>query len=289
MSGAEIIKLLLTASVLLLVFALGLRARFTDVSSLFRESFRPPHRLLRSLAAMYLVVPSCALGLGLAFDLPVAVRVAILAMAISPIPPILPGKQLKFGGHREYVFGLIIAVSLCAFVLVPIMVELIGRMFGREATFGPWSVARVIAPSILIPLALGMTVRHFAPHWASRIAPWASRVGNIVLVAGVLPVLVKAWPAMVSLIGHATMVSILILVVVAIAIGHSVGGPDPHDRSTLAFASAMRHPGVAMAIATQNMPDEPRVGAAVLLYLLVAVVATSVYGMIWKHAEADGA
>jgi BASS family bile acid:Na+ symporter len=266
-----------------------MRATFADVTSLFRESFRPPHRLLRALAAMYLVVPACAVGLGLAFDLPVAVRTAILAMAVSPIPPILPGKQLKLGGHREYVFGLIVAVSVCALVLVPVTVKLIGLVFSRETSFGPEAVARVIAMSILIPLAFGMVVRHVAPHWAARFAPWASRIGTLLLVAGVLPVLVKAWPAMESLVGHAAMIAIVALVVVAIVAGHWIGGPDPHDRSTLAVASAMRHPGVAMAIATQNMPDEPRIGAALLLYLLAAVVATSVYGMVWKHAEADGA
>jgi BASS family bile acid:Na+ symporter len=235
---------------------------------------------------MYLVVPACAVGLGLAFDLPAAVRTAILAMAVSPIPPILPGKQLKFGGTREYVFGLIVAVSVCALVLVPVMVELIGWIFDTETSFGPGSVARVIAASILIPLAVGMVVRHVAPHWAARIAPWASRIGTVLLVVGVLPVLVKAWPAMVSLVGHATIIVIAALVVIAIAAGHWLGGPDSHDRSTLAIASAMRHPGVALAIATQNVPEEPRVGAAVLLYLLAAVVATTVYGMVWKRTEA---
>jgi BASS family bile acid:Na+ symporter len=288
MSGPEVVKLLINASVLLLVFALGLRATFADVSSLFRESFQSPHRLLRALAAMYLVVPACAVGLGLAFDLPLAVRAAILAMAVAPIPPILPGKQLKFGGTREYVFGLIVAVSVCALVLVPVMVGLIGRIFDRETSIGPGAVARVIAASILIPLAFGMVLRHIAPQFAARTAPWASRIGNLLLVAGVLPVLVKAWPAIGSLVGHSAIIAIVALVVVAIAAGHWLGGPDPHDRSTLAIAAAMRHPGVAMAIATQNVPEEPRIGAAVLLYLLTAFAATTVYGIVWKRTESGG-
>jgi len=93
----------------------------------------------------------------------------------------------------------------------------------------------------------------------------------------------------VSLIGSGAALSIAMVVVIAIAAGHWLGGPDPDERSTLALASAMRHPGIAMAIASLNVPEEPRVPAAVILYLLIAAIATSVYGAWWKrkHSRAD--
>jgi BASS family bile acid:Na+ symporter len=75
----------------------------------------------------------------------------------------------------------------------------------------------------------------------------------------------------VSLIGSGAALSIAMVVVIAIAAGHWLGGPDPDERSTLALASAMRHPGIAMAIASLNVPQEPRVPAAVILYLLTAL------------------
>ena len=92
-----------------------------------------------------------------------------------------------------------------------------------------------------------------------------------------------------SLIGSGAALSIAMVVVIAIAAGHWLGGPDPDERSTLALASAMRHPGIAMAIASLNVPEEPRVPAAVILYLLIAAIATSVYGAWWKrqHSCAD--
>jgi len=90
----------------------------------------------------------------------------------------------------------------------------------------------------------------------------------------------------VSLIGSGAALSIAMVVVIAIAAGHWLGGPDPDERSTLALASAMRHPGIAMAIASLNVPEEPRVPAAVILYLLIAAIATSVYGAWWKRQRA---
>lgn len=40
----------------------------------------------------------------------------------------------------------------------------------------------------------------------------------------------------------------------------------------LAFATASRHPGVAIAIVQMNFPSEPAVTPAVLLYLVTSTV-----------------
>jgi BASS family bile acid:Na+ symporter len=278
MEPAQLIKLALTASIPLLVFALGLRATFAETTTLFRELFRPPNRLLRALVAIYVIVPVAAAALALLGDLSRPVKVALLAMAVAPIPPILPGKQLKFGGEKSYVFGLLVAVSLVAILLVPLGVDVLGRVFGRESRFSPIEVARLIGMTILAPLVVGLMLRHAAPRLAQATAPWASRAGTILLVGGLVPVLIKVWPTVAALVGDGSVLAIAALVVVAIVAGHAMGGPDPDERATLALASAMRHPGIAAAIASLNIPDEPRVPAAIILYLLVATVGTSLYG-----------
>ena len=50
------------------------------------------------------------------------------------------------------------------------MVGLLGRVFGREASFGPERVAGVIGVTILVPLAAGLVLRRFAPQWAGYAA-----------------------------------------------------------------------------------------------------------------------
>jgi len=271
------VKLLITASILLLVFALGARATFADATSQFRDLFQPPHRLLRALVAMYVVVPAVAAGMGLAIDLATPVRVGLLAIAIAPIPPVLPGKQLKVGGSSEHVFGLLVAVSVSSIVLVPLMAEVLGRVCARDSSFAPWRGATLIGTTILAPLAAGMLLRTLAPGWAGPAATWASRLGTVLLAAGVIAVLVASWPVLRSLIVGGALIAMLALAAIALGVGHWLGGPDPFDRSILAIASAMRHPGVAVAVATANVPEEPQLTAAILLYMLVAVIVTSIY------------
>lgn len=283
MDTQALVKAAISASILLLVFALGLRASFADATSLFRNLLRPPNWLLRALTAMYLVVPAVAIGLGLLLDLSVPVRTAMLAMAIAPIPPILPGKQLKFGGSSAHVFGLLVAVSLCAIVLVPLELVVIGKVFHHHAAFSPTRVASLIGSTVLLPLLAGLIFRHFAPRWAERLAPWASRLGTALLIAGALPVLIAAAPAMAAQVGDGSLLAIAALGVCAIAAGYALGGPGDDERSTLAIASVMRHPGIALAIASFNVPEASHVGAAVLLYVLVSVVLTTLFGMVQKR------
>lgn len=288
MDAAHLVKLALAASVPTLVFALGLRATFSDTTTLFRALFRPPNRLLRALCAMYFVVPVAAVTIALAGDLARPVKVALLALAVAPIPPILPGKQLRFGGDRGYVFGLLVAVSLAAVVLVPVGVGVLGRVFGRASQFPPLEVARLVGTTILLPLFAGLVVRHLAPRVADALAPWASRAGTLLLVAGLLPLLVVLGPTIAGLVGDGTLAAAAALVAVALAAGHALGGPDADERATVALASTMRHPGMAAAIAAVNVPDEPRVPAAILLYVLVATAGTALYGA-WRRRRAGPA
>jgi BASS family bile acid:Na+ symporter len=93
----------------------------------------------------------------------------------------------------------------------------------------------------------------------------------------------------VSLVGNGTVLAIAAMGVTGLLAGHWLGGPDPDDRTALAIASSMRHPGVALAIARRNFPEEPLVPAAVLLFLLVNVIVTLPYGAWRRRAHADRA
>jgi BASS family bile acid:Na+ symporter len=272
--AAQLIRLAISASIVLLVLGLGLRAAPADATYLLRR----PTLLLPALLAMYVVVPSAAAALAGLFDLPLAVEVALLAMAVSPVPPILPGKQLRLGGRTSYVYGLLVAAAVAAIVLVPLAVEVLGWVFRREVHIGVLVVAKLLGVTVLLPLGAGLAVRHLAPALAERAATWASRLGTVLLVAGLLPTLVAVWPGIVVLVGTGAVLAIAAVVAAGLAAGHWLGGPEPGDRTALAIAASMRHPGVALAIAGINFPAERLVPATVLLFLLVNLVLTVPYG-----------
>lgn len=48
-----------------------------------------------------------------AFDLYRAVKIALVALAVSPVPPVLPRKRLTSGGDRAYAASSLMAAALC--------------------------------------------------------------------------------------------------------------------------------------------------------------------------------
>src|SRR5262245_30258178 len=285
MTAQSLVRLTLTSSLLLLVFALGLRATFADATYVLRR----PAMILRGFLAMGVIVPVAAGVLAALFDLHLPVKIALLALAVAPVPPILPSKQLKLGGRAGYVYGLLVAAALAAIVVVPLAIEVLGWLFSRETHIGAGSVARIVGTTVLLPLAAGLAGGRVAPALAARAAPWVARIANVLLLVSVLVVVAGTWRGMWSLVGNGTVLAMAAVQVVGLAAGHWLGGPDPDNRTTLAIAASMRHPGIALAIVRLNFPDEPLVPAALLLFILVNVVVTLPYGLWRRRVHAVGA
>jgi BASS family bile acid:Na+ symporter len=275
---ATLIPLVLQASIVLNVIGLGLNASPQDATALFRR----PSQLLRLLCAMHVVMLACAVALAINFALHRAVKIALVALAVSPIPPLLPKKTLKAGGEASYTIGLLVAVALLAIIFVPVAVELLGRAFGTPSHMSLGAVARLVLLTVLVPLGVGMAMRSLAAAFAARIARSVSLVATVLLIASALPILFTAWPTIVSLTGDGTMIALAAFVLVGLAVGHLLGGPDPEDRIVLALSTASRHPGVALTIAHATFPEQQLVLAAVLLYLLVSSIVSLPY-LAWSR------
>jgi BASS family bile acid:Na+ symporter len=237
---------------------------------------------------MNVVMPLVALALAVWLHLEDPVKVALVTFALSPVPPIFPHKAVKAGGNASYTLGLLVFASLVSIVFVPVAMEIIGRVFGYDLHVPPGVIAKVVVVSILAPLAVGAAVRQLAPGVAERLAGPLSMIGTGLLVVAVLPVLIKLWPAIVSLIGNYTLLAICAFVLAGLLVGHLLGGPEHDDRTVLALSTATRHPGVAIGIAHAVGWDGPNVIAAVVLALLVGAVVCIPYvkWRKWKNSAA---
>ncbi len=123
----------LQVSIMLTVFSLGLAATFQDATYLLRR----PALLAKAVLSMDIVMPAIAALIAIMFALPLAVEVALVALAVSPVPPVLYKKQLASGGRMEYVVGLLVAMSLLAIVVVPLAVLFVSASLTRKRYWPP--------------------------------------------------------------------------------------------------------------------------------------------------------
>ena len=267
-----------------IVFCVGLHTHRGDIASLLRR----PGLLFRSLLAMNVIMPIVAAVLAKVLGLREAVGAALILLAVSPVPPILPNKEIKAGGRQSYVVELLATSSLVAIVLVPISITILGRVFGYTLHVPMSTVAWAVITPVLLPLIAGVIVRILAPALAERSSRPISLIATVLLVVAFIPVLLATWRSLVAQIGDFALLAIALLVVIGLAVGHLLGGPKPGDRTALALSTASRHPGVAIAIANVIAPHEQSVVMAVLLAFLVGTLLTVPY-VRWRtrvHAEA---
>jgi len=221
------------------------------------------------------------------FTLRPAVELALVALALSPVPPFLPQKQVKLGGRASYAAGLFVAVAAISIVLIPVALLLIGYVFKRPVEVPLASVLKVVLLTVILPVAAGVAFRQFQPDIAERVAKPLSLIAMLLLALCVIPVLISQWDEIVSLIGNGTLVAFAAFAAIGLGVGHVMGGANSDDRTVLALATASRHPGVALAIAGANNAEQQPVLAAILLYVVVSAVATIPYGVWRKRSQLE--
>ena len=264
------IGLFATVTVFAVMFVIGLMLGRAQVAAVARR----PMALAAVIFAAVVVVPALAV-LGLrAFAINGPVAVGIVLMVISPGAPVALRRALDAGGSREFAPALHVAIVVLAVLTVPMTVAILDWIFAADFVVTPWHIGRQVFFAQLVPLALGASLRAVRPAFAARMEAPLGRVGNGLLLALAILVLVDL-PSIVAVVGWTPTIAGVTVTLGALLVGSGFAWRDPDVRPVAAIASAMRNPGLALVIATVNRAP-PEVTSAVIGYALglgVTVVA----------------
>jgi predicted Na+-dependent transporter len=261
--------LVLKLVVVVMIVAIGMSSKLGDIAYLARR----PRLMLRSLLAMYLLVPMVAVVVVKLVPMPASSKAALLVLSISAGAPLLP-RKLLFLADGAYVFGLAVISSLFAIVVAPAWVALLAGHFGADVQLSALTVAVVVAKGFLLPLGTGMIVHAIRPAWSERVAERALAVAGVALAAAGIALLLLHLDLLLE-VSLGGIVGLALVMVVSLGIGHALGGPAPGDRTALAIACATRHIGIAILVAA-SFPG-PRTSVLIVAYLLAALLVSTPY------------
>jgi len=270
----EILLLVTKILVGALILSIGTGATFADVGYLLRR----PGLLARSLLAMYVLVPLAAFALIKLLSVSASAKTALLVLAVSAGAPLLPRRLERYSGG-EYAISIVVTTSLLAIVVVPLWVKLLAWHFDLAAEVSPFDVANTMAVAVFLPLAAGMVLRAVAPVPAERFADQASAICGITLVVVAMGLLATQWEVVLTA-GWQGIAALVVLLLVALAIGHILGGPVAEHRTGLAIACATRHVGIALIVAT--LFRGPRTVAMLATYVIASLLVTIPY-LQWRR------
>lgn len=279
MDAASFVKLAILLSVFAIVVAIGMQARPSDTLAFARY----PRYALRATLAMFVVMPLFVIFITWVLPLAPPLPAALIALAVSPMPPILPRKETKTGGQMDYVISLQVFATTVSLIAAPLFVAVAGWLFDVKVAYSPGNVFMTLLLTVAIPLAAGIAFGRFWPAAAARLAGPLGRFGMAALIVACLGLLVAVGPKMLEKVGSGVLLTAVLIVVVALAVGHALGGPSEGNRGALAVATAARHPGVAIGMGTTYYPlDQGAVIAVVLIYVLVSVLVSIPY-VRWRR------
>jgi BASS family bile acid:Na+ symporter len=271
---------LLSAVAIVTVFTIMFDLGLAIVPSEFRWVLARPGLMLKGLFSVLVAVPALAWVVARALDLPRAAEIGIMLMAISPGAPVALRRSLGAGGHRSFAPALQIAVAALAVISMPLSIAAFDEYYGGTATVDPRHLARQVFMAQMLPLLLGMLMRRVFAKQATWLEPKLRRAGGLLLILLVVLALIDIWQVVVGA-GLRITLDIALVTILAITVGHLLGGPDPATRTATAISSAARNPGLALLVATLNAAS-PAVSATVLAYLVIGALTLIPY-VIWRQ------
>lgn len=272
---AWFLSALAAVTVCSVMFGIGLGIAPRELLSVWQR----PGLILRALFAVLVAVPAVAWAVCLALDLPRAVAVGVMLMAIAPGAPLALQRSLGAGGHRAFAPGLQISVALLAVVSMPLSVAVINHVYGTHGSLSPLQLMKQVVTVQLLPLGLGVATGRLLPRAAEWLRPRLERLGKLLLV---LLVAYVAFTFRDDLARAATgmVLAMAMTTAGALGLGHVLGGPDPGTRTAVAVVSAARNPGLALLTATLNAA--PAAVTAVLpVYIFVSAITMLPY-ILWR-------
>jgi len=233
------------------------------------------------------LMPLVVVLLDLLFDFRPPVMIVLAALAISPLPPLLPRKESGAGGNASYGLGLMAVLAIASIVAVPLSLEILESVFHRELAMSALTIAGLVIKTTLAPLVAGVAVRRLMPSVAARIEEPLVRISSVLLTAAVLVLVAGSLSAIWEAVGDGTVLAMAIVTVAGLAIGHLLGRPNPDHSVVLALATCCRHPAIALTIAATNYPEQ-RFGGIILLYLVVNALVALPYLRWQRRPSAAG-
>jgi BASS family bile acid:Na+ symporter len=260
-------------SLFLTVFSIGLKATHRDALYLLRY----PRSLMVSVLSMAVIMPAFAVSATLILDFHPAVELALVALSVSPVPPFLPLRIMKAGGKPEYTVSLLVLSAALSILVVPVAVAVFSQVYAVDSRRSPMDIVPVVLTSVLLPLGLGLAARSWKPSLADRLSGILPSLAMGLLILSLVFILFDLREAVFTLVGPSTVAALGGFALLGFLVGDLLGGLKPEDRTVLAFATAMRHPGVALVAAHGSSRTDQAVFAAVLMYLLLGILASSLY------------
>lgn len=269
----DVVNALLNSVLVVFVVATMLSAGLRTTVSALVGVLRNGLLVVLVLLANLVVVPLLGLAVGLLFALSSAGLVALVLVASSPGAPF--GAKMAMIQKGDVVTGSVLQVVLAAVgsLTFPITANLLLSRadLGEDLGIPVGRLVLSVAVLQLVPFAVGLAIRGWAPATAASWMPPVARASNLAFVGVLALGVLGSWQQIVDLIGSRTLLAAIVFTVVGVAVGWVFSAGAGTTRTTTALIAPTRNAGPAFAAIAIAFDNDPAILAAVSGILLVGL------------------
>jgi bile acid:Na+ symporter, BASS family len=277
----QITNLLVTITLVELMVAVGMSVRLSDLSEVARD-----WRLAaRAVVGNYVIVPVATVVLLMLFRAPAMVAAGFLILAVCPGAPYGPPFTRLAKGNVVTAVGLMVLLAGSSAIVAPILLPvLLPRVSGEETlTVNASKIAGTLLLTQMVPLCVGIALRHRRPLLADRLQKPAELLSKILNLAVFVLILVAQHRSLTQFTPRA-LAGMLALLLASLIAGYALGTRDGCTRRAMTLTTSLRNVGVGLVIATGSFPGTPAV-TAVVLYGLVEVAGSLLLAIWWGRRD----
>jgi len=152
-------------------------------------------------------------------------------------------------------------------VVVPLLLPVLLPQLAVDAGALVWTLVR----QLLLPMAAGALLAHFAPAVNGRLKPWIAKAGNIALYVVLAATIIGYLPQMWPIIASGSLIAGVLFIMAAFGLGYLAGWGNDHLEDVGALGTAQRNTAAAMLIATSSFKD-PSVFVLITLVNTIGIV-----------------
>ena len=262
------------------VIMLGLGLGLTPED--FRRVARYPKAVLLGLGLQVLVLPWVAFGLALAFALPPELAVGLLLLAASPGGATANIYSHLARGDVALNITLTAINSVLCLLTLPVILELALAHFMGAGQYVPPPVRKVVevALVIVLPVAIGMAVRGFAPGFAARTQKPIRVLSVLVLALLIVGAVAQSWQV---LLGHFAAVGVACLLFNLASMGTGYLGPLglrlPRPQAIAIAMEIGIHNGTLAIYIALNVLERPAVSVPAAVYSLLMFFTAAAFAL----------
>jgi bile acid:Na+ symporter, BASS family len=259
--------------------AMGLQVRMPEVMVTLKNK--------KSLAQIFFWgwVAGPALGYLITVILPLAEPyvVVVLLTSLAPCAPFLQQMVSKGKGDMAFAGALIPIVAIGTVIFMPLM----GPLLIKGLSISAWAIAKPLLLTILLPLAIGAALRHYADSMATKLFKPLKATALLSTMLTIVWCIVLYGPSMVNTAGSMALLSMTLFMVGMAIITYKLSlGLKQNQRSVMALGMGTRNIAAVLAAALAIPNADSRIVTMVVMWTLWSVVLAAIAAKIFaKQAD----